>query len=58
MKKVIVQYDDKVRFFNNVTKVQCFLACDMFENTIKIFQGKKVTTIKQYEIIGFEVVEE
>lgn len=58
MKTVIVQYDDKVKTFKNVTKIQCFLAFDMFENTIKIIQkNKKETIIKQYEINGFEVEE-
>ena len=57
MNKVIVQYDDKVRYFGNVTKIQCFLACDMFENYIDIYQGEKKTRIKQYEIHGFEVKE-
>ena len=58
MKKVIVQYDNEVKTFNDVTKVKCLFAFDMFENTIKIFQSRKVTTINEYEIIGFEVVEQ
>jgi hypothetical protein len=46
---------EEVEIFENVTKVETFLAFDMFENTIKIFQGKKVTKIKQHEIVEFTV---
>ena len=52
---VIVQCENVVKYFKNVTKVETFLACDMFENEIVIYQGKKKTTLKQFEIIGFEV---
>lgn len=50
MKKVVVQYDDTVKFFENVTKVQCF--CN---EHLDIFQGKKKTVLKMGEIKGFEV---
>lgn len=53
--KVTVQYMEEVEIFENVTKVETFLAFDMFENEIKIFQGKKVTKIKQHEIVDFTV---
>lgn len=53
--KVIVQYMEEVKIFDNVTKIDTLLAFDMFANEIKIFQGKKVTTIKQYKIEGFIV---
>lgn len=56
--RVVVQMDSVVKFFDKVTKVESFLACDMFENTIVIHQGKKKTTLKQWEIIGFEVISE
>lgn len=55
--EVTVKCDDVIKFFKNVTKVQTFLAFDMFENTIVIYQGRKKTTFKEYEIIGFEVKE-
>lgn len=53
--KVIVQLDNVVKYFDDVTKVETFLAFDMFENEIKIYQGKKKTVFKQYQINGFEV---
>lgn len=56
--KVTVQMDDVVKFFKGVTKIESFLGCNMFENTIVIHQGKKKTIFKQYEIIGFEVKSE
>lgn len=55
--KVTVQMDDVVKFFENVTKVETFLAFDMFKNKIVIHQGKKKTTFKQCEVIGYEVKE-
>lgn len=56
MNKVVVQYEDEVKFFDNVTKVQCFLAFDIFENYIEIYQGEKKTRINHTEINGFEVI--
>lgn len=55
MKKVVIQCDDVVKYFDNVTKVECFLAFDTFNNEIKIYQNNKVTTFKQYEINGLEI---
>ena len=36
MKKVVVQYDDVVKFYDNVTKVQYFGAGDFFESYFDI----------------------
>lgn len=55
MKKVIVQYLNETVTFDNVTEINGFLAFDMFENYIGIYQGSKQTRIKQYEIISFKV---
>lgn len=48
MKKVVVQYDDKVQFYDNVTKVQFFGAEDFFNAHLDIFQGGKKTILKVY----------
>lgn len=58
MKKVVVQYDDVVKFYDNVTKVQYFGAGDFFESYFVIFQGKEKTVIMLSEINGFEIKEE
>lgn len=55
MNKVIVTYEDREEVFDNVTSVKCFLAFDMFENTIEIMQGDKRTTLLQYEIVAIEI---
>lgn len=55
MKEVVVQYDDVVRFYKNVTKVQFFGAGDFFKSYFVIFQGKEKTVIMMTEIIGFEI---
>ena len=55
MKKVIIQYDDKVAYFENVTRVQCFCQGDFFEAKIVIYQSKQKTEIKMCEINGFEI---
>lgn len=57
MRKVVVQYDEVVKFFKNVTKVQCFCGEDFFCARLIIYQGENKTTIKMHEINGFEVVE-
>lgn len=58
MKKVVVQYDDVVKFYDNVTKVQYFGAGDFFESYFVIFQGKEKTVIMLSEINGIEIKEE
>ena len=58
MKKVVVQYDDVVKFYDNVTKVQYFGEGDFFESYFVIFQGKEKTVIMLSEINGFEIKEE
>lgn len=58
MKKVVVQYDDVVKFYDNVTKVQYFGAGDFFESYFVIFQGKEKTVIMLSEINGLEIKEE
>lgn len=58
MKKVVVQYDDVVNFFDNVTKVQFFGAGDFFESYFVIFQGEEKTVIMMTEIIGLEIKED
>lgn len=55
MKRVVIQYDDKVKFFENVTKVQCFCGLDISESHLDIWQGKKKTVIKMFDVIGFEI---
>lgn len=55
--KVIVQCDDVVKFFKNVTKVESFNSLDTFSNKIVIYQGKKKTTLNEYQIHGFKVEE-
>lgn len=54
---VTMQMEEEVKCFKDVTKVETFCAFDMFENKIVIHQGKKKTTFKQYEVIGYEVKE-
>lgn len=44
MKKVVIQYDNVVRTYNNVTKVQ------FFKSYFVIFQGKEKTVIMVSEI--------
>lgn len=58
MKKVVVQCDDAVRCYDNVTKVQFFGAGDFFKSYFAIFQGKEKTVIMMTEIIGFEIKED
>ena len=58
MKKVVVQYNDVVKFYDNVTKVQYFGAGDFFESYFVIFQGKEKTVIMMTEIIGLEIKED
>lgn len=55
MRKVVVQYDNVVRTFDNVSKVQCFCRGDVTEWHLDICQGRKVTTLKMCEFNGFEV---
>lgn len=56
--KVIVQLEEEMKVFENVTKLEGLCAFDMFKNNIVIHQGKKKTKIKEWEIIDFEVVEQ
>lgn len=58
MKKVVVQYDDVIKFYNNVTKVQFFGGGDFSKSYFVIFQGKEKTLIMMTEIIGLEIKEE
>lgn len=58
MKKVVVQYDDVVRIYDNATKVQFFGEGDFFESYFVIFQGKEKTVIMMTEIIGLEIKED
>lgn len=58
MKKVVVQYDEVVRFYDNVTKVQFFGTGDFFESYFVIFQGEEKTVIMMAEIIGLEIKED
>ena len=58
MKKVVVQFDEQVKFFNNVTKVQCFCAGDFFDAHLDIYEGEKKTVVELYKINGFEVKED
>lgn len=55
MKKVVVQCEDVVKFFENVTKVQYFGGLDLLDGYLDIWQGEKKTIIKQVDMIGFEV---
>ena len=57
MRKVVIQYDDEVKFFENVTKVQVFCNGDIFQSYLVICQGKKKTKIDMLKINGFEVKE-
>lgn len=55
MKKVVIQYDEKVKFFSNVTKVR-FYNNGLFDSYMEICQGEKKTKIETYDILGFEVI--
>ena len=57
MKKVVVQYDNHVHTYNNVTKVQCFCALDLFKAYIVIYENEKKTVIMMCEMNGFEVID-
>lgn len=56
--KVIVQYDGRKVIYDNVTKVDCSVAFDNFENKMTIFQGEKKKIIRLYEINSFSFKEE
>lgn len=56
MKKLIVQCTNCVRYFNNVTKIECFNAFE-FESYMDVYEGKSKTRIKMYDIVGFEISE-
>ena len=57
MKKVVIQYDNHVNTYYNVTKVQCFCALDLFEAYIVIYENEKKTVIMICEMNGFEVID-
>lgn len=58
MKKVIVQHDEVVKSYDNVTKVQFFGAGDFFKAYFVIFQGEEKTVINMTEIINLEIKED
>ena len=58
MKKVVVEYDDVVKVYDNVTKVQYFGSIDFLKSYFVLFQGKEKTLIMMTEIIGFEIRED
>lgn len=55
MKKVIVQYDNTVKFYENVSKVQFLCADGALNGKLVIYQGVKKTIIEVCEINGFEI---
>lgn len=55
MKKVIVQFADKIIFFDAVTRVQFYNKYDILGAQLYIYQEEKVTIIETCEIEGFEV---
>lgn len=58
MKKVIVQYNDVVKYYDNVTKVQFFGEGDFFKSYFVILQGIEKTVIMLTEINGLEIKED
>lgn len=55
MNKVTVTIDDRTVIFENVTRVKIDLSGDMFENKVYIYQGKKLTKIKEYQILDVDI---
>ena len=55
MNKVVALIDDKEVIFENVTRVKIDLYGDMFENKVCIYQDKKLTKIKEYQLIGIDI---
>lgn len=55
MNKVVAMLDENVHIFENVTRVKIDLSGDMFENKVYIYQGKKLTKIKQYQLIEIDI---
>lgn len=55
MNKVTVTLDDKTVTFENVTRVKIDLSGDMFENKVCIYQDKKLTKIKEYQILDIDI---
>ena len=55
MNKVVVQCEEVVKIFENVTKVQYFGGLDLLDGHLDIWQGEKKTVIKQLDMLGFEV---
>ena len=55
MNKLIIQFDDKVEAYENVTKIKCLCAFDVFKNNLEIHQGNKKTKIKLFDVIDYEI---
>ena len=55
MNKMVVQCEEVVKIFENVTKVQYFGGLDLLDGHLDIWQGEKKTVIKQLDMLGFEV---
>lgn len=51
---VQITHDEQITF-KDVTKVKIDTAFDMFTNKIEIFQGKKKTTFKEYELFDMTI---
>lgn len=54
--KLIIHTEDNIKTFDNVIKLEGFMALDCFTNKIVIYHQNKKTVIKQYEINYIEVV--
>lgn len=56
--KIAIRFEDYISVYNNVTKVEGDLALGEFNGSeIVIHQGEKVTPVKTWHIISFEVEE-
>ena len=54
---VTITTDDGIQKFENVTKINMFLAFSAFDNTIEIQQKEKKTKIEQWKVIDMEVTD-
>ena len=55
MTKVIVQYNNTVKFYENVSKVQFLFAGGALKSKLVIYRGVRKTVIETCEINGFEI---
>ena len=55
MNKLIIQFDDRLETYENVTKIKCLCAFDVFKNYLEIHQGNKKTKIKLFDVIDYEI---